>query len=404
MAVSKRTWITVSGEIRTAFVVRYRDADKKVRLETFERERDAKARDAQIAVDLQKGIHRPLSTSITISEAAALWLERAVGEKLERSTIESYEGHVRLHINPAVISTNVPNAWRGKLGDVKLSRLTTPVCVTFQRQLLTISSLAMTRKILKSFKAILHEAQQRGLIAYNSAESIRVKTKTRDKAPFRIGVQIPDKPDVRAILAASPDDFLPLCTTAAFTGMRSSELRALTWKNVDLDARVIYVGERADRQGVIGSCKSLSAYREIQIPSVVVDKLRAWQPHCPDGELKLVFPNGAGNVQSHSNIVHRRWYAVQRQLGMTRANGQAKYGFHSLRHFYASIMIEQGTPPKRLQSLLGHATLAMTMDTYGHLFPPGDDETTRINNAAASVLTPKPKTVARLDCPVPALA
>lgn len=72
---------------------------------------------------------------------------------------------------------------------------------------------------------------------------------------------------------------------------------------------------------------------------------------------------------------------------MERPNGEAKYSFHSLRHFYASIMIAQGTPPKRLQSLLGHATLAMTMDTYGHLFPAGDDETIRINGAVASVLT-----------------
>src|SRR5262249_1759018 len=75
------------------------------------------------------------------------------------------------------------------------------------------------------------------------------------------------------------------------------------------------------------------------------------------------------------------------QIKMERPNGQAKYCFHSLRHFYASIMIAQGTPPKRLQSLLGHTTLAMTMDTYGHLFPAGEDESVRINNAVASVLT-----------------
>jgi hypothetical protein len=54
-------------------------------------------------------------------------------------------------------------------------------------------------------------------------------------------------------------------------------------------------------------------------------------------------------------------------------------------------MIEQGTPPKRLQSLMGHKAIAMTMDIYGHLFPAGEDETTRADNAVASVLTGSPE-------------
>jgi integrase len=71
---------------------------------------------------------------------------------------------------------------------------------------------------------------------------------------------------------------------------------------------------------------------------------------------------------------------------MMREGGKAKYRFHSLRHFYVSLMIEQGTPPKRLQALIGHANLSMTMDVYGHLFPPSEEDTARINSAIASVL------------------
>jgi len=71
--------------------------------------------------------------------------------------------------------------------------------------------------------------------------------------------------------------------------------------------------------------------------------------------------------------IYAELLAVQSQIGMTWPNGKGKYGVHKLRHFYASIMITAGTQPKRLQELLGHSTLAMTMDTYGHLFPPTEE-------------------------------
>jgi integrase len=397
MAVAKRTWTTKSGETRMAWVVHYYDAEKKYRQKTFKRERDAKAWEAQIKVDLKRGIHRPDSTSATISEAGALWLERGRREELETWTIRMYKSHFRLHIEPATVPKDVPNGWNGKLGDVKLSQLTSPRCEAFRDQLLKTNSRKMARKILTSFRAILVDSQRRGLIAYNPAQPVRIDTKTREEAPIRIGEQIPSKADIRAILAASTDPWHPLFLTAAFTGMRASELRGLIWPNVDLDGCVIHVCQRADEQGKIGPCKSKAGYRDIQISDAVADELRRWKLICPPGPLNLVFPNGRGNVQSHGNVASHGWYRVQHRIKMVRPSKKAKsglkakYGFHSVRHFYASIMIDQGTPPKRLQSLMGHATLAETMDTYGHLFPAGEDETTRINNAVASVLTASPE-------------
>ncbi len=202
---------------------------------------------------------------------------------------------------------------------------------------------------------------------------------------------------MRAILAAATGLWHPLFFAAAFTGMRSSELRALIWPNVDLDGCVIHVRQRADTVGKIGPCKSEAGYRDIQISNALADELRGWKLICPPGSLDLVFPNGRGTVIFHTDIISGGWHAVQHRIEMERPNGQAKYSFHSLRHFYASIMIAQGTPPKRLQSLLGHATLAMTMDTYGHLFPAGDDETVRINSAVESVLNIAPTVLRTME-------
>ena len=92
-----------------------------------------------------------------------------------------------------------------------------------------------------------------------------------------------------------------------------------------------------------------------------------------------MFPNGKGNVEDLGNIIHRALIPAQIASGVVGKDGKAKYtGMHSLRHYYASWCINRqkdgglGLPPKIVQARLGHSTLAMTMDTYGHLFK-GDD-------------------------------
>ena len=78
----------------------------------------------------------------------------------------------------------------------------------------------------------------------------------------------------------------------------------------------------------------------------------------------------------------------------TDANGKLKYtGLHALRHFYASWCINppdrggQRLPPKVVQDRLGHSSIVMTMDTYGHLFPPSDDAGERLAEAERKLLS-----------------
>jgi len=94
----------------------------------------------------------------------------------------------------------------------------------------------------------------------------------------------------------------------------------------------------------------------------------------------LVFPNGKGNVETYANIVGRGLQPAMTAAGVVTKSGQAKYtGLHSLRHFYASWCINRRVdgglelPLKVVQARLGHASIQMTADTYGHLFPRGDD-------------------------------
>jgi hypothetical protein len=91
-------------------------------------------------------------------------------------------------------------------------------------------------------------------------------------------------------------------------------------------------------------------------------------------------PQRAGNIENHQNILNRGFFPAQVAAGIVTKDGKAKYtGLHALRHFYASWCINRKQdgglelPLKNVQERLGHATLALTSDRYGHLFKRGDD-------------------------------
>jgi integrase len=310
----------------------------------------------------KQGIHTPESTSITVAEAAKLWLEKGELERLERSTLRQYKNHVVLHIVPS------------RIGNEKLARLSTPAIESFRDDLLRKRSRAMARKVLASLKSILGEAQRRGLVAQNAAQPVRVDVKKREQGKLVVGRDIPSKEEVQTILAHAVGRWRPFLVIAVFTGMRASELRGLTWNDVDLDRKVIAVRQRANLWGEIGAPKSAAGDREIPMAPMVVNALREWRLACPKGAAGLVFPNGKGKVESHANIANRGFYALQRAAGLVDEDGRPKYGLHALRHFFASWAIERGFSPKRVQTLLGHSSIQMTFDRYGHLFPSLEDD------------------------------
>ena len=102
---------------------------------------------------------------------------------------------------------------------------------------------------------------------------------------------------------------------------------------------------------------------------MVENTLKAWRLTCPKGDLNLVFPNTQGRVEQLCNIWRRCFAPLQIEYGIVREDGKPKYSLHSLRHFYAWWLIDQGFAPKRVQTILGLASITMTFDTYGHHFP-----------------------------------
>ena len=377
MSVRKRTWTTAKGEKKEAWIVDYVDQDGDRHIETFKRKKEADAFHAQVGVDVRAGTYTAPSKSITVKEAAEDWIKSVALEGREVSTLAQYRQHA-VHIN-------------SRIGNVKLAQLTAPGINKFRDDLLRSMSRAMARKILSSLKSLLRHAQGRGNVAQNVALAVKITANLRDKKKLEVGVDIPTSEEIKAIIAAAGKS-RPLLLTAIFAGLRSSELRGLRWSDVDFKKGELSVRQRADRYGVIGNPKSKAGHRAVPLPSQVVQALREWKLQCPKGT-GLVFPAVSGDgVALHNNTVRAFTVAVS-AAGITTKDGAPKYtGLHALRHFYASWCINPenrdglGLPPKVVQQRLGHSSIMMTMDVYGHLFAENADAHSRLTEAAGALL------------------
>ena len=371
MSVRRRTWKNSDGSRGEAWVT-YTDRAGNRRQKNFDRKKDAENFEDAVGVGVRAGLHVPDSQSVTLAEAGKLWLDSCELADLERATLVDYRRHLELHIVPLI-------------GAVKLSQLTVPMVRGFADALRKVgTSPAMVRKLRVSLSAILTDALERGLVAQNIIKGMRKQRRgneaDRHKGKLKVGVDIPTPDEVRTFLAHLDGRWRPLFLTAIFTGLRASELRGLRWDDVDLKRGEIHVRQRADRYRVIGRPKSETSERSVPLLPMVVNVLREHRLACPKGEQDLVFPNDAGNVYDHASIIKRGLVPLMVKAGIVDADGKAKYtGLHALRHFYASWCINRRVdgglefPLKLVQARLGHASIAMTADTYGHLFPRGDD-------------------------------
>lgn len=253
-------------------------------------------------------------------------------------------------------------------------------------------SAALRRKVIVSLASLVRIAEKQGYVNRNAVTAYKVKTSGRAKRKLRIGVDIPTIEELQRFgdVIDNLGDLL-FFLAAAYTGLRASELRGLTWASVDLDGRFIHVTQRADTYNKIGHPKSESAHRSVPIPAGFARALRKWRQECPKGALDLVFPNTAGNVQSLTNIRKRKLIPLMEKAGVVDEHGGAKYTrLHCFRHFFASWCGAReteggaGLTLQRTQQLMGHATLSLTADRYSHLFP-SDDVAAQMDAAAPQI-------------------
>lgn len=383
-SIRKRTWAAPNGEEKTAWIVDYRDGAGARRFKQFPRRKDADAWLTTAAWEVSRGTHTADSQSITVKDAADIWVKAAEANDRERGTVQQYKQLRDLHIVPLI-------------GAEKLSRLSAPKVEAFRDLLLETRSKAMAGKAVRALSRILGEAQRRGHVAQNVARDVKVARSSRERGK----VVIPTKAELKALVDHADASLKPLIMVAIFAGLRASELRGLRWADIDLKGATLTVAQRADKYGHIGPPKSDAGYRTIPIARPVVAELQTWKLQCPKGDLGLAFPNGEGGVQDYSHLMKRRINPLQIKAGVCdpvlvegkplldkkgAAVMRARYGLHSLRHAAASAWIAQKIDLKRLQVWIGHENIQLTLDTYGHLMADAEGDAALVAAAQAEIM------------------
>ncbi len=217
-----------------------------------------------------------------------LWLRSVEEAGLEHSTVLHYQQHVREHIRPFI-------------GGLKLTAVTTPRVYAFVDELREGGrSAEMRRRAVQSLGRVLKFAKGRGLVGTNPVADVTLASSRRGKPR----PEIPTRDELRAIVAAAEGRWRPLILTALFTGLRASELRGLSWSDVDLSRRILTVSQRAD-------AGAGSARRRAHRAAETSRSRPSSSPLCANGGSPALAAVSISSFRAElarsSNVRHRRW-------------------------------------------------------------------------------------------------
>jgi len=374
--IRKRT-----GSTGTTYQVRY---PCKTAKSGYAYEKFATLKEARAFVE-NLGSYKPTLrvNAKTVDQSVNLWLGicEKVGrdgrEQVEPQTLVEYQRRARIMKE---------YAWAKDIQELE-----PPDIVHFRDWLLRHKSRDLARRTLSSFHSVLIEMKRQGYLRDDPAAGITIKSGGRYEDQ-ESEIEIPSDAEMRAIYGAADSlgsknermrkcwaRYRPMIYLAGFSGMRPSEYRGLAWPHVSKDS--VTVRQRADKTGIIGPVKSRAGKRTIFLPSVVTEMIFEWQVQCPASDLDLVFPTETGHAQLLSNFYRRAWLPLMREAGlmdMERSKRTGKqielprYSPYALRHYYASKLISNGTDAKTIQTAMGHSSIDITFNVYGHLMKDRD--------------------------------
>lgn len=295
--------------------------------------------------------------NITVGEYLDAWLSDSVRGTVRESTYSRDKYLVTNHVRPA-------------LGRIKLKNLNALHLQTFYRDRLDSGlSSSTVQKMHHVMHKALAQAVKWDLIPRNPADSVKAPTPTaKEMHPLSAN-------EARKLLEAARGDRLEaLYVLAVHTGIRRGELLALKWEDVDLDAGVIRVRRTLTRKGgsyTFGEPKTKKSRRTIRLSRSAVEALRNHRRRQLKEKLRmpfyedsgLVFAGEGGNIINPSNLRSRSFRPLLKRADVPEIT------FHDLRHTCASLLFQKNVHPKHVQELLGHASVAITLDTYSHMLP-----------------------------------
>ena len=347
---------------RGAWCVDFRDGSGKRIIQRAESKQEAQERLAEIMRGLKVGSYDPTLAKTPLEEYAPKWLQIKQAE-VKPSTLTSYEYALRVHILPDLgkhqlgkLTREAIKAFLGKKNESGLSRDT-------------------VRVLHATLRALLEEAVESGIVPVNVAR--RAGKFVKGKADRGEKIQFFSRDELALFLETAKNEALayyPLFLCLARTGLRIGEAIGLQCGDLDFAGFGIEV-RRNIVKGRVGTPKN-GRTRRVDMSQQLAQVLRGEIANRKAQLLRLgksadelgnlwLFQSGAGGPLDDSKV--RKVLArLLAKAGLPRRN------LHSLRHSFASLLIQNGESLAYVRDQLGHSSIQITVDTYGHLVPGGN--------------------------------
>jgi integrase len=326
---------------------------KKIR-KTFPTQQAARTWRQESSIAVRKMLMRA-PTAITVAQAGDAWLQGArdgwirnrSGDRYKPAAIRAYETGWRVRVKPVLGSLRLSDVTRNDVQDL----VDTLVADGWQASTIVVT--------IASLRVVYKRALTRGEVAVNPVVGVQMPAVRGGRS--RIATPL----ECAELLAALPARDRPLWATAMYAGLRRGELMALRIEDIDLDRGVIHVrrgwdtleGEitpKSGRERTVPINTTLRGYLETQLRGL------PWS----EGLVFGVNDRSTFNGTPLFKRAGRAWEVA----------GLRRITLHECRHTFASLMIAAGVNAKALSAYMGHATISITLDRYGHLMPGNEDE------------------------------
>ncbi len=318
-----------------------------------------------VAVELNEKTYQE-PNKITLGEWLDIWYAEYLGD-VKPYTLASYEMLIRVHIKPA-------------LGAVKLTSLVAHDIQRFYNSLADTNTSKLSAKSIKNVHGVMHSALQQAV----ENQYIRSNPSDACKLPRIVKKELKpldEKETADFLNAIKGHKFEAFYKVTLFTGMRESEAIGLTWDCVDFKAGTIRIEKQLHRekkkggQYVFETLKN-NKTRTVTPPPSIMRYLKHHQTEQIQQRFKacelwensgLVFTDELGHHLA-SHTIYTNFKKIAASIG------RPDLRVHDLRHTFAVTALQAGVDFKSVQSYLGHATAAFTLDVYGHVTPQMDQK------------------------------
>jgi integrase len=362
----------------------------KQKWRTFQRRKDAERFLTGAVKATHDGTYQAVSSEL-MAVVFDRWLTHSLDVRVKQgllkpSTAKSYRSMLDTHLRPAFkdsrsdqFSAETVNDWvRARADEIAEGTL----------------SPKFYNNLLNLLHVILAWARGRGqrYLAHDPLAEIQRLPKVRIERKFLEPAQISALLDA----AQPPDD--TILYLAAYSGLRRGELFGLQWSDLDEGTNPLRV-KWSLYQGAITSPKTTHSERTVDLPARIVTRLQDYRTRYPALTGDYIFRTETGHPLDPDNWYKRSFTptAVAAKLRPATVaddrDGEQLVGLHTLRHTYASLLINQGESIKYVSKQLGHASIQITADLYGHLFK----ETSTVAMSRLSMRIPVSTTAAKAD-------